>query len=190
MTEIFDLYLKNLASVINLDLSDKAGQLSRELRKVWESRGRLFICGNGGSAANAIHIANDFIHGVAENFTRGIDVEALTSNVSVLTCFANDFSYSEIFSRQLKTKAKAGDMLLVLSGSGNSENIVQAVTEAKKLGVFTIGITGFDGGVCKSMLDLALHFEIYDMQVAEDMQIILGHMCMRWLKLNPPEIGS
>ena len=190
MNEIFTSYLKNLKSATDSCLTEHALSLSTEIRKVWISRNKLFICGNGGSAANALHIANDFTHGVAENFTRGIDVEALTSNVSVLTCFANDFSYNEIFSRQLKTKAKVGDMLLILSGSGNSENIVQAVTEAKKLGVFTIGITGFDGGACKKILDLTLHFDVEDMQVAEDLQLILGHMSMRWLKLNPPEIGS
>jgi len=190
MNEIFDSYLKNLNSVTGSNLADNASLLSSEIRKAWESRSRLFICGNGGSAANALHIANDLIHGVAGNFRRGIDVEALVANVSVLTCFANDYSYNEIFSRQLQTKAKSGDILLVLSGSGNSENVIQAIIEAKKLGVFTIGIIGFDGGVCKNLLDLPLHFEIYDMQVAEDLQVILGHMCMQWLKLNPPEIGS
>jgi D-sedoheptulose 7-phosphate isomerase len=154
--------------------------LADQLLQIWRSRRRLFICGNGGSAGNAIHIANDFTYGINPHGI-ALDVEALPANAAVMTCLANDIGYQHVFSHQLKVKAQAGDILIVLSGSGNSANILQALQQAKQMGVTTFAILGFDGGKAKNMADYALHVELDDMQIAEDIQVIIGHMLMKAL---------
>lgn len=152
--------------------------LSSEIRKVWSEGKHVFICGNGGSAANAMHIANDFICGITPN-KGGLKVEALTANTAVLTCLANDLSFEDIFSHQLHVKAAAGDLLICLSGSGNSPNIIKAIEKANSLNVKTFGVFGYDGGKALKLVDHALHFRVNDMQIAEDLQLIIGHMLMR-----------
>lgn len=99
-------------------------KLARAMRFAWKDGRHLYICGNGGSAANAIHLANDYLYGISKEDGFGMRVTALTANPSVLTCLANDIAYDQIFSAQLKVLANPGDLLLVLSGSGNSPNIV------------------------------------------------------------------
>jgi len=157
-------------------------ELLAEKLKVLISEGHsLYICGNGGSAGNAQHLANDFLYGVSPNKGNAIRVEALSANASVITCLGNDIGYDQIFSRQLEVKGNKGDILLVLTGSGNSGNIINAITSAKSLGMYTTGILGYAGGKAKELLDLPIHFSINDMQISEDMQLVVGHMIMRLL---------
>ncbi len=151
-----------------------------ELLAVWTDKRRVFICGNGGSAANANHIANDLIYGVNPG-GRALDVEAITANPSVLTCLANDVGYKSIFSHQLMSKAKAGDVLIVLSGSGNSANIVEALVAAKEYGMTSYALVGYNGGEAKNLADHVVHCNIDDMQIAEDIQVVIGHWLMRQL---------
>lgn len=132
--------------------------LAESLSDLRDREAQVFICGNGGSAANAIHLANDFLYGVAKNSKTGLHVEALSANVSVPTCLANDIDYSEIYSYQLKTKGEAGDLLFVLSGSGNSPNVVQALKVGNQMNIKTLAILGFDGGACLDLADRAIHF--------------------------------
>ncbi len=101
--------------------------------------------------------------------------------MSVITCLANDLGYDEIYSEQLRVKARSEDVLIVLSGSGNSPNVVKALETGNALGMQTFAILGFNGGKCKELAQVPLHFPIDDMQVAEDLQLIIGHMCMQWL---------
>jgi D-sedoheptulose 7-phosphate isomerase len=108
-------------------------------------------------------------------------IEALSANPSVVTCLANDLGYEYIYSEQLKVKANKDDLLIALSGSGNSANICKAIEVGNKLGMITYAITGYDGGVCKQLATHSIHFPIADMQISEDMQLIVGHMCMQWL---------
>jgi len=141
----------------------------------------VFICGNGGSAANAVHLANDFLYGIDKPAGRGLRVIALPANTAVMTCLANDVSYAEVFSQQLMALAQPGDLLIALSGSGNSPNIVRALEEARKLGMKTAAILGYSGGRCLALPDFAIHFEVNDMQVAEDLQMVVGHIAMQEL---------
>ena len=127
-----------------------------------------------------MHLANDFLYGIAPN-GNSINVEALPANSAVLTCLGNDIGYENIFSHQLKVKGKPGDILIVLSGSGNSANIINALEVAKSKDIVTCGILGYQGGKAKSLVDYPLHFEVDDMQVSEDMQLIVGHMLMQYL---------
>lgn len=155
--------------------------LAEELINVWNSKRNLFLCGNGGSAANAMHLATDLIYGAGCGQQPGLKVHALTSNAAVMTCLANDTSYEEIFSYQLNSLSTPGDVLIVFSGSGNSKNILHVLEKARSLGVTTWAILGFSGGKAKSLADHAIHFAVDDMQISEDLQMIVGHMLMKAL---------
>lgn len=162
-------------------------QLTQAVEDCWKNKRRLFVCGNGGSAANALHFANDFHYGVGKGRMPGLRVQALTGNVSVMTCLANDEGYNEIFSRQLAVDGNPGDILLVFSGSGNSPNIVKVLEQAKVMGIRSFAVLGYSGGKCKLLADVPIHFSINDMQISEDIQLIIGHMMMQWLSQKASE---
>lgn len=147
-----------------------------KLAKAIKKANRVFICGNGGSAANAIHIANDLI-------SCGIKAQALTGDIATLTAIANDFSYTEIFSRQLKTLGSFGDLLVCLSGSGRSANILSALQAATEIGISSWAILG-SYNVSMPAEALAKHVIKWgrDMQEAEEKQLYIGHRVMKWLK--------
>lgn len=180
--QVFANYAQRLSSVIADYDWTKVLQLAQLILDVRSRRGRVYLCGNGGSAANAVHIANDLVYAVAEKTGAGIDAIALSANTAVLTCLGNDVGYENIYSEQLAVSAKPGDLLIVLSGSGNSQNVVNALQIAQKRNMHTSAILGFDGGVCKKLAELPIHFNIDDMQIAEDLQLTVGHMVMKWLK--------
>ena len=180
--QIFANYAQKLSSIIaNADWS-KILQLSQLIHNIRNEGRRVYLVGNGGSAANAVHIANDLVYAVAEKTGEGVDAIALSSNTAVLTCLGNDVGFEHIYSEQLAVSGKPGDLLIALSGSGNSQNIVNALQVAKKRKMHTSAILGFDGGVCKRLAELPIHFNIEDMQIAEDLQLTVGHMMMKWLK--------
>lgn len=164
----------------------EVAHLAEELRDCWRDGRQVFLCGNGGSAGNAIHLANDLLYGISKRAGSGIKVHALPANSAVLTCLANDCGYEAIFSMQLAVHARAGDVLIALSGSGNSPNILKALDQARSMGVKSYAILGYTGGKAKQLADVAIHFAVDDMQVAEDMQLIVGHMIMQWLHQNQP----
>ncbi|MDX8414495.1 MAG: SIS domain-containing protein [Mariprofundales bacterium] len=173
---LFTQYSVALQQTLASSKWEGIARLAEQIIECRQQGNAVFICGNGGSAANAMHIANDLIYAPKGEGVRAI---ALTANSATLTCIANDIDYKAIFSHQLATQGKAGDLLIALSGSGNSENIVEAIHQANNLKMHTCAILGFNGGACKSLVNTALHFPIDDMQIAEDLQIIIGHMLMR-----------
>ena len=177
-------YTSLLTEVMEKLEFEKIHTLAEALRDVWEKNQQVFICGNGGSAANAMHIANDLIYGVAKGFGVGIRAHALVTNQSVITCLANDISYEDIFCKQIEVMSRPGDILLILSGSGNSLNVVKAIEAAKKMGMKTFAILGYSGGKCLPLVDVPVHFKVEDMQIAEDLQLIVGHMITQWLCCN------
>jgi len=162
-------------------------ELANDIDVCWKEKRRVFFCGNGGSAGNAIHLANDFLYGIAKRTGGGLRVLSLSDNPAVISCLANDLGYEYIFSEQLAVQANQGDLLIVLSGSGNSSNIIRVIEQARIMNVKSYAILGFTGGKSKDIADVAIHFPINDMQIAEDMQVIVGHMLMQWLYLNRPE---
>ena len=161
--------------------------LAHDMLRCWREKCQVFLCGNGGSAGNAVHLANDFLYGIAKKTGGGLRVQALSANTAVMTCLANDVGYESIFSKQLAVQARAGDLLIALSGSGNSPNIVRVIEQAKQMNVKSYAILGFTGGKCKNLADVPIHFPVNDMQIAEDMQLIVGHMMMQWLYSNRPK---
>lgn len=160
--------------------------LGKDMLEAWQSGRQVFFCGNGGSAGNAVHLANDYIYGVAKRTGGGIRAVALSANPAVMTCLANDVGYDSIYSEQLAVLANEGDVLVALSGSGNSPNILHVLEQAKAMKVKSFAILGFTGGRAKSIADVAIHFPVNDMQIAEDMQLVVGHMLMQWLYENRP----
>lgn len=185
MPEHVERYRKNLTRVLSAPAMLEVPKLGEALRAAWRSGKSIYLCGNGGSAANAIHLANDFLYGAGISNGRGLRVEALSANPSVLTSLANDVAYDQIFAEQLRVKANPGDVLVVLSGSGNSMNVVKALEVGNAIGMKTFALLGYSGGRCKAIAQNPIHFAIDDMQVAEDLQLVVGHICMQWLYANP-----
>jgi D-sedoheptulose 7-phosphate isomerase len=178
-------YAERLARALKLGAMARIPSLGQALQECWRTGRSVYLCGNGGSAGNAIHIANDLLYGAGVKGGGGLRVEALSANPAVITCLANDLGYDNIFSEQLKVKANAGDVLVVLSGSGNSANIVKALETGNALGMKTFAILGYSGGRCLKLAQHAIHFEVDDMQIVEDLQLVVGHVCMQWLCANP-----
>jgi D-sedoheptulose 7-phosphate isomerase len=175
-------YVQSLTAALSIDIAEKIEILAKRLLVAWKDGRSVFLCGNGGSAGNAIHLANDLLYGVgARNSLPGIRVEALSANPAVLTCLSNDLGYDQVFSEQLRVKGQPGDLLLALSGSGNSQNIVTAIEMANEIGMTTFAILAFSGGRCREVVQFPIHFSVHDMQIAEDIQLVVGHMCMQWL---------
>ncbi len=177
-------YAQRLNAVLQAADWSGVARLAEELRDCWRTGRQVFLCGNGGSAGNAIHLANDFLYGISKTRGSGLRVHALPANSSVLTCLANDEGYDGIFSLQLAVQGRKDDVLIALSGSGNSPNIVKALEQAKKMDIRSYAILGYKGGKAKAMADVPIHFAVDDMQISEDMQLIVGHMIMQWLYQN------
>lgn len=185
MQEHIKSYAERLNRALTLDAMDQVAELGQALRESWRMGQAVYLCGNGGSAGNANHLANDLFYGAGVSNGGGLKVEALSANPAVLTCLANDLGYEEIYAEQIRIKANPGDVLIVLSGSGNSPNVVRALEMGNAKGMKTFAIVAFSGGRCKRIAQHPIHFEIDDMQIAEDLQLIIGHMCMQWLCANP-----
>lgn len=178
----FQSYSRRLSEALTLTDWSALESLALGLLDCIHSGKQVFLCGNGGSAANAIHIVNDFFYGITKSTGLRFKVHALPANIALLTCLANDEGYQDIYSKQLATLANPGDILIVLSGSGNSVNIIEALRQARRMAVKSFALLGYSGGAAKQLADVALHYPIDDMQVCEDLQVILGHMLMQWLR--------
>ena len=174
-------YLRRLATAAQEIPLSRVERLADALLDCWESGRQVFIFGNGGSAGNAIHLANDYLYGVSKSIGHALRVHALPANSAILTCLANDKGYEDVFSSQLAVLANPKDVAIALSGSGNSPNVLEALRICKELKVTTFAVLGFSGGQAKDLADEPIHIPIDDMQISEDLQLIVGHMLMQWL---------
>jgi len=177
-------YLKQVMDRVDLD------SIRRFIEALLDARERgamIFFVGNGGSAATASHFANDLAIGT-NDYSRPFRALSLTDNNAVITALGNDFGYDQIFSRQLRVQAKRGDLLVAISASGNSPNLLSAIDYAKSAGIKTIAITAFDGGKMKIMADDGIHIPTAPKEYgpAEDMHMVLDHLVgaylMRYVK--------
>ncbi|MGD9709988.1 MAG: D-sedoheptulose 7-phosphate isomerase [Halothiobacillaceae bacterium] len=137
--------------------------------------GRLYLCGNGGSAADAQHIAAELV-GRFAHARRGLPAIALTTDTSALTSIGNDFGFDHVFARQVEALARKGDILIGISTSGNSRNVIEAVKVARKLGVTTIGLLGGSGGALKDLVDHVLIVPSHDTPRIQECHILIGHI--------------
>lgn len=147
---------------------------------------KVFILGNGGSASTASHMACDLGKGtlqrVYDNTEKRFKVISLTDNVAIMTAFANDLSFDDIFSQQLRNLVETGDIVIALTGSGNSSNVVKAIEYAKSCGAITIGILGFKtGGKLGNIVDYSIIADSNHYGPIEDIQLVLNHMIASWI---------
>ena len=173
-------YLEEEIKIFNSLKPDEINNLINVIKETQNKGGHIYICGNGGSAATASHFCCDFNKGVSGNETNNTNFICLSDNIATITAIANDISYDEIFSYQLNSRLKENDVLFVISGSGNSKNIVKAMEVAKEKGNQIIGLCGYDGGMVKKMSDLCIHINVNNMQIVEDIHMMLDH-CMMYV---------
>jgi len=169
----FRLHLETIQAVMGTMEADlaKASALAVEVLK----RGnKVLLCGNGGSAADAQHIAAE-LTGRYKTERRGLPGIALTTDTSALTAIGNDYGYNRVFDRQVEALANEGDLLIGISTSGNSANIISALTLAKELGCSTIGFSGCDGGAMNEVCDVNLVVPSDDTPRIQEMHILFGH---------------
>lgn len=139
---------------------------------------RIFICGNGGSSSTASHLECDFNKGISYDQEVKYDIECLSDNVPMMMAIANDISYDDIFVIPLRNKLKKGDLVIGISGSGNSQNVIKAFKYAEQIGAKTIAFTGYNGGELKHLATYNIHIAIDNMQIVEDVHLVLNHMMM------------
>lgn len=186
---LFERYATRLSQALNAADWSMVEPLAEALFVAWQEKRQVFLAGNGGSAANCNHIVNDFVYPLSKTMGKGIRMRSLSESPAVLTCLANDEGYDHVFSAQLPVFASAGDILWVMSGSGNSPNILRVLETAHDLGVTTFAVLGFDGGKARALADHVIHFDTDDMQVAEDLQMVVSNMIVQYLYSRKDEIA-
>jgi D-sedoheptulose 7-phosphate isomerase len=171
-------YLDQLRQCLDRLQPDRIAAVVALMLQTYERRSRVFIAGNGGSAATASHMACDLAKTVPgmTGEVRGFDVMSLSDNTSLLTAWANDAGFEKTFSEPLRAFAKPGDLFIVISASGRSANVLAALASARSAGVKAIGLFGFDGGPAASMVDEAIVVESTDYGIVEDVHLALNHI--------------
>jgi len=148
------------------------------LLETFENGNTVFVFGNWGSSATASHFQNDFNKGVSEHTKKKFNFQCLNDNVATVMAVANDIGFEEVFRFQLVGHMKPGDVVMAISGSGNSKNVLNAVEYAKSQGAKVIGLTGFGGGKLKELSDVSLHVPVNSMQITEDIHMVFDHLMM------------
>jgi D-sedoheptulose 7-phosphate isomerase len=182
------IYIQSLARhqavFAKLDaLEPQLNRIALEATQVLKSGGRLFFCGNGGSAADAQHIAAELVGRFVDD-RPALKAIALTTDSSALTCIGNDFGYDNIFSRQLEGVSSPGDMVFLITTSGNSKNLLLAAMAAKQLGLRSVGLLGKGGGQLAPLVDMSIIVPCDITAHIQEAHIFLGHMLCALIELN------
>ncbi len=175
---IKEYYEREIRVIQNLDL-DEINDAMNAIYNAYQKQGTIYVCGNGGSAATASHMQNDFNKGISEYVENKFRFYCLNDNYPTVMAIANDIGYEEVFRFQLLNKLNKNDLFIGISGSGNSKNVLNAAEYAKECGVKIIGITGYKGGKLKEMADYKMHVAEEDMQIDEDVHMTFDHMMMK-----------
>jgi len=175
-------YLDYLTSVLKTIDAREIGQFIETLLDARESGATIYFIGNGGSAATASHFANDIAIGT-NSYEKPFRAVSLTDSNAIITAVGNDFGFEEIFVRQLRVLGRAGDVVVAISASGNSPNLLRAFDYAKSIGIKTVAITAFDGGKMKQMADEGVHVPTAPKEYgpAEDAHMVLDHLVGAYL---------
>jgi len=177
-------YASGIAKAFN---SVRPGEIERTvtaMKRAIQADRLIFTCGNGGSAAIANHFICDCSKGIAANTTLRPRVVSLSATVEIMTAIANDMAYSEVFVYQLKNLARPGDVLITISSSGDSENIVSAIDWAGQNGMTTVAMTGFSGGRSAQMADISLHVAAENYGIVEDVHQSLVHILAQYVRMS------
>ena len=172
-------YLHGLKTLLDRFDTDIFESIVNRILDAYHGEKTIFIMGNGGSATTASHFAADVNKGCCLDLDKKFKVICLNDNIPTMLALANDLAYEAVFIEQLKNFFKPGDLVIGISGSGNSKNVLNALSYAKENGGRTIGLTGFSGGKLSRIVDVAFIAEVDDMQKVEDMHIIVVHMVMQ-----------
>lgn len=164
--------------IASLDLNEVQVAIDM-IKKTIKNGNRVAVCGNGGSAVAASHLIVDWNKMVYSYTNIKFNGICLSDNVGLITAYANDLSYEDVFSEQVKNLLTSGDLLITLSGSGNSKNVINATIAAKEMNVETLAVCGYDGGKLKDISDQAVWIRSFDMQLCEDAQTVFGHIVMK-----------
>ena len=162
-------------AVMDSDLLDKLAVIATEVKKALAAGHKVLFCGNGGSAADSQHLAAEFV-GRFQKERKGLPAIALTVDTSILTAVGNDYGYNKVFVRQVEALAQAGDVLVGISTSGNSPNVIEALELAKEKGCYTVGMTAYGGGKMASLCDTCLAVPCKVTARAQEMHILMGHI--------------
>ncbi len=173
-----DAYYERLKEAIDKIDRTEIEKAMIALKEARDDGHYIFIMGNGGSAATASHFAGDFNKGLSLNREKRFRFVCLNDNAATVLSLANDVSYEAIFVEQLKNFLSEGDVVMAISGSGNSKNVINAVIYAKEQGNTVIGLSGYDGGKLKELSDIRLHVPVDDMQIVEDLHMVFDHLMM------------
>ncbi len=157
---------KNIENIISL---------AKKIAEAFSKDNKLLLCGNGGSAADAQHIAAEFVNRFILERTP-LPAIALTTDTSIITSIANDYSFEHVFSKQIKAIGRSGDVMLAISTSGNSENVIQAVNTAKDMGIYTAALTGGDGGRLAKIVDIPIIVASNSVPRVQEVHIMAGHI--------------
>jgi D-sedoheptulose 7-phosphate isomerase len=168
-------YFEQLSRTIAALPVDEVENVTSVLVRAYERRGTVYVFGNGGSAALASHFACDLAKGTLNGSSQRFRVLALTDNVPLMTAWANDSSYEDVFAEQLANFAGPGDVAFAISASGNSPNVIKALRVAKESGCITVGLTGFSGGRMRALCDACIIVPCDNMQIIEDLQLCVAH---------------
>jgi D-sedoheptulose 7-phosphate isomerase len=177
INEYLDRLAKTMAAVSRSEIGDVIDLLER----AYEEGRAVFVMGNGGSAATSSHMVADLNKGVSTGKQRQFRVVSLNDNIPSMMAIANDFGYDRIFIDQIRGLMIPGDLVIGISGSGNSSNVIKAIEYANANGGVTIGFTGYTGGKLREIVRYKLHVPAEDMQLAEDSHLILNHLIMQVL---------
>lgn len=169
-------YLEQVSRIIRGIPEEKVQDVVDTLAEAIENNRQIFLLGNGGSAANASHISEDLLKGVKECAGRRARVFALTDSVPLITAWANDTSYENVFSEQIDSLLNPGDVVIAISGSGNSPNVIKAVEKANQMGGVTLGWSGYAGGRLAQVAQKPIVIPSDNMQRIEDAHLVLGHL--------------
>lgn len=169
-------YLSALQEMIQSIDVLQVEQIVQEFLNVYQEGGCVYIFGNGGSGMTASHMTGDFVKGVSYGLDKKFKMICLNDNYTAMTAFANDVSYDLVFSEPLKNFLQPQDVVVALSGSGNSRNVILAVEYAKSIGAKVIGLSGYSGGKLKELSDISIHIPIDSMEVTEDLHMSILHM--------------
>lgn len=174
-------YLSKLKDLLDAFPHDRFEQIGRALLDAYHNEKHIFIMGNGGSGSTASHFVCDINKGSCQELKKKFKVMCLNDNIPSILAYANDLSYDKIFVEPLKNFVEEGDLVIGISGSGNSENVLQAISYSKEVGAKTVGLSGFDGGKLSQIADIPFVAAVHDMQKVEDMHMIVVHMLMQYM---------
>lgn len=177
-----DDYLNRLTGLLAAIDRDQVSELVDVLFAAWERGARLVMCGNGGSGSSSSHLVCDFQKNIWLEGGKPFEVVALTDSPALLLAWGNDTEFANVFAGQARTWLRAGDVLLAISGSGNSPNVLAVIDVAREVGATTIGFCGYEGGTLADMVEHAVVARYPNMQLVEDVHMILGHVLFSALR--------